>query len=187
MSTVYKSIINHLREGNINQRELNSLEDGLERLFKRIEDLENESYKNNEQKEEMRTHIDCLKAELAEVQMNKQEVDVKLKAEKTKNHYLNHVVENLNDISRRLRDESEKLQANEIQKQELPEEPIKVAGILIDKYIERTREFDRSFSEENTGMIVLGSPTEEFRQKQVSDLRQIAEHLLVYCNRAEVE
>lgn len=91
---------------------------------------------------EMQFHIDCLKAELAEIQMNKQE---------------------------------------------LPEESIKIADMLIDKHIERLREFDRSFSEENAGMVVLGTPTEEFRQTQVSKLRQIAEHLLVYCNHAEVE
>lgn len=127
MSTVYKSIINHLREGNIDQRELNSLEDGLERSFKRIEDLENESYKNNEQKEEMRTHIDCLKAELEEAQMNKQE---------------------------------------------LPTEPIKVAEMLI--------------ATTGTYTNLLGKE-QEYRVYNKSELRQIAEHLLVYCNHAEVE
>lgn len=91
---------------------------------------------------EMQSHIDCLKAELAEIQMNKQE---------------------------------------------LPEEPIKVADMLIDKHIERVREFDRYFSAENAGKIVEGRPIEEFRKAQIMELKQIAEHLLVYCNHAEVE
>lgn len=94
------------------------------------------------QVKEMQSHIDCLKAELAEIQMKKQE---------------------------------------------LPKEPIKIANWLIDKYIERAKEFDRRFSEKSAGMIVLGSPIEEFRQRQVTELKQIAEHLLVYCNHAEVE
>lgn len=142
MLTTYKSIINHLREGNIDQRELNSLEDGLERTFKRIEDLENESYKNNEQKKEMQAHIDCLKAELAEIQMNKQE---------------------------------------------LPAEPIKVVNMLINEHIEHIKEFDECFTEVNAGKIVARRPIEEFRQMQIGKLKQIAEHLLVYCNHAEVE
>lgn len=136
MSTVYKSIINHLREGNIDQRELNSLEDGLERSFKRIEDLENESYKNNEQKEEMRTHIDCLKAELEEAQMKKQE---------------------------------------------LPLEPIEVATMLIKATVTcKSNPFQRTFN--------VNCPDEyEADRYADEDLKQIAEHLLVYCNHAEVE
>lgn len=136
MSTTYKSIINHLREGNIDQRELNSLEDGLERSFKRIEDLENESYKNNEQKEEMQAHIDCLKAELAEIQMNKQE---------------------------------------------LPLEPIEVATMLVKATITRkTTPLQKAFN---------ANLPDEYEADRYSDedLCQIATHLLVYCNHAEVE
>lgn len=76
---------------------------------------------------EMQSHIECLKAELAEIQMNKQE---------------------------------------------LPEEPIKVAEMLI--------------STAGTYTNFLGKE-EIYNVYDKSDLRQIAEHLLVYCNHAEVE
>lgn len=77
---------------------------------------------------EMQSHIDCLKAELAEIQMNKPE---------------------------------------------LPDEPIKVAEMLIYATYKRTncmtgKEYDKVFYE-------------------LWKLKQIAEHLLVYCNHAEVE
>ena len=91
---------------------------------------------------EMQSHIDCLKAELIEVQHNKQE---------------------------------------------LPEEPIKIADLLIDKHIEYEKEFDRCFNIENAGKLFVGSPIEEFRQIQIGKLKQIAEHLLVYCNHEKVE
>lgn len=76
---------------------------------------------------EMQSHIDCLKAELAEVQMKKQE---------------------------------------------LPEEPIKVAEMLI--------------SSTDTYTNFLGKE-QEYKIYNKSELKQIAEHLLVYCNHAEVE
>lgn len=91
---------------------------------------------------EMQSHIDCLKAELAEIQMNKQE---------------------------------------------LPTEPIKVVNMLIDEHIEHLKEFEVCFTAENAGRIVPGSPIEKFRRMQIGKLKQIADHLLVYCNHAEVE
>ena len=74
---------------------------------------------------EMQSHIDCLKAELEEIQMNKQE---------------------------------------------LPEEPIKVAEMLI--------------SATGTYTNLLGKK-QDYNVYDKSELRQIAEHLLVYCNHAE--
>lgn len=94
------------------------------------------------QLKEMQSHIDCLKAELAEIQMNKPE---------------------------------------------LPTEPIKVVNMLIDEHIEHIKEFEECFTTENAGKTVVGRPIEEFRRMQIGKLRQIAEHLLVYCNHAEVE
>lgn len=76
---------------------------------------------------EMQSYIDCLKAELVEIQMNKQE---------------------------------------------LPEEPIKVADMLI--------------AATGTYTNFLGKK-EEYKVYDKSDLNQIAEHLLVYCNHVEVE
>lgn len=76
---------------------------------------------------EMQSHIDCLKAELAEIQMNKPE---------------------------------------------LPEEPIRVAEMLIST----TGTYTDLFGKER-----------DYNIYDKPELRQIAEHLLVYCNHAEVE
>lgn len=81
---------------------------------------------------EMQSHIDCLKAKLAEVQLNKQE---------------------------------------------FPTEPIKVADLLIhDTYVYENKLFK--------GYLRYTSVVNRYSK---SDLRQIAEHLLVYCNNAEEE
>ena len=75
-----------------------------------------------------------------------------------------------------LKSDLEEAQDNKIQ---LPSEPIKVATLLIDaqgKY--ETNILSRSFGAGDTGTYNLYSK---------SDLRQIAEHLLVYCNNSEDE
>ena len=62
-------------------------------------------------------------------------------------------------------------------KVELPHEPIKVAEMLIDATgTYKTNSLSRAFGAGDTGTYNLYSK---------SDLRQIAEHLLVYCNNAE--
>ncbi len=81
---------------------------------------------------EMQSHIDCLKAELEEVQRNKVG---------------------------------------------LPAEPIKVADLLIHDICVYENKFFKAY---------LGD-TSAVNRYSKSDLRQIAEHLLVYCNNAEVE
>ena len=59
----------------------------------------------------------------------------------------------------------------------LPHEPIKVATMLIDATgTYKTNSLSRAFGAGDTGTYNLYSK---------SDLRQIAEHLLVYCNNAE--
>ena len=63
------------------------------------------------------------------------------------------------------------------EKIELPHEPIKVAETLIDATgTYKTNILSRAFGAGDTGTYNLYSK---------SDLRQIAEHLLVYCNNAE--
>lgn len=63
------------------------------------------------------------------------------------------------------------------EKIELPHEPIKVAETLIDATgTYKTNSLSRAFGAGDTGTYNLYSK---------SDLRQIAEHLLVYCNNAE--
>lgn len=88
MSESYKNIIKNLRKGIIDKVELGLLEKGLDQMMERIhfyenlikerdehiENLNNGIKTNNCKISEMRSHIDCLKAELAEVQMNKQEL-----------------------------------------------------------------------------------------------------------------
>ena len=89
---------------------------------------------------EMQSHIDCLKAELAEVQMNKQE---------------------------------------------FPTEPIKVADMLIDKFTSASGDYVRATI--NNGYPLDDVAFYDMRQQEIKLLRQIAEHLLVYCNNSEVE
>lgn len=64
------------------------------------------------------------------------------------------------------------LEESKINKQELPTEPIKVAEMLI--------------ATTGTYTNLLGKE-QEYRVYNKSELRQIAEHLLVYCNHAGVE
>ena len=62
-------------------------------------------------------------------------------------------------------------------KNEFPLEPIKVAEMLIDaKRIYETSSIDRAFG---------AGDTETYNLYSKSDIRQIAEHLLVYCNNSE--
>lgn len=96
------------------------------------------NYENIRESEikEMQSHIDCLKAELAEIQQNKPEP---------------------------------------------PLDPIDVAKMLINATITRkSTPFQKAFNE---------NCPDEYEDDRYSgnDLRQIAEHLLVYCNHAEVE
>lgn len=73
-----------------------------------------------------------------------------------------------------LKSELEEAKDNKIQ---LPNEPINVAAMLIDAQgIYKTNSLSRAFGAGDIGTYNLYSK---------SDLRQIAEHLLVYCNNAE--
>lgn len=68
---------------------------------------------------------------------------------------------------------------NQNGKRELPKEPIKVAEMLIyEKITYETSSIARAFGAGDTGTCNLYSN---------SDLRQIAEHLLAYCNNSEGE
>lgn len=87
MAERYKNIINNLRKGIIDRGELGSLELGFDQMMERIhfyenlikerdehiENLNNGINMNNCKISEMQSHIDCLKAELEKVQMNRQE------------------------------------------------------------------------------------------------------------------
>lgn len=88
----------------------------------------------------MQSHIDCLKAELAEVQMNKPE---------------------------------------------LPTEPIKVADMLIDKFTNCSGDYARTAIENK--YPVDDTTFCDMRKQEIKLLLQISDHLLVYCNNTEVE
>ena len=74
----------------------------------------------------------------------------------------------------RLKVDLEESQDNKI---ELPYEPIKVAEMLIDAQVTyETNSLSRAFG---------AGDTETYNLYSKSDLRQIAEHLLVYCNNSD--
>lgn len=107
----------------------------------------------------------------------------------TKGQYLQNIdcynkhIEQLNRQIEELRTKNAELhcemQAAQVYPEELPYEPIEVAQMLITanaKY--KANVFQRAFA---------GTEENEYNMYDVSDLRQIAEHLLVYCNNNEVK
>lgn len=104
-----------------------------------LDNLRKREKEKCEQIERMQSHIDCLKTELEETQMNKPE---------------------------------------------LPEEPIKVAEMLISAtYTAKKCDVEKAVCR------AFGNYSDEstYNVYSKADLRQIAEHLMVYCNHAEVE
>ena len=69
------------------------------------------------------------------------------------------------------------MQELEESQENLPIEPIKIAEYLMDRTVEV----------KNTFPMLQGGEASIVPVHDVSELRQIAEHLLVYCNHAEVE
>lgn len=64
----------------------------------------------------------------------------------------------------------------------LPAEPIKIADTLIDNAMKLYNSYVEVFAKSHSGELVIGNPCEDVRRQTFSYLRQIAEHLLVYCN-----
>ena len=106
--------------------------------------FENAKQERDKQVSEMMAHIDCLKAELLEVQCHSDKLKQELK-------------------------------------HNLSAEPIDVASMLIKATrTVRTNYIQKAFNP--------NAPDEyETEKYSKSDLRQIAEHLLVYCNNSENE
>lgn len=67
----------------------------------------------------------------------------------------------------------------------LPIEPIKIADMLIDNATAVYENYVEDFAKSHSGELVIGNPCEDVRRQTFSYLRQIAEHLLVYCNANE--
>lgn len=74
------------------------------------------------------------------------------------------------------------MQAMSMFADEIPTEPIKVADRLIDNATAVYENYVEDFAKAYSGQIVTGNPCEYARRQTISYLRQIAEHLLVYCN-----
>lgn len=80
------------------------------------------------------------------------------------------------------------LQAMQVFPDEFPIEHIKVTDMLIDNAMKSYESYVRDFAKSYSGQLVIGNPCEDVRKQALSYLRQIAEHLLVYCNHnGEVE
>lgn len=79
------------------------------------------------------------------------------------------------------------MQAMMIFPDEFPKEPIKVADMLIDNAMGAYNSYVEDFAKAYAGQLVIGNPCEDVRRQTISYLRQIAEHLLVYCNHNESE
>lgn len=69
----------------------------------------------------------------------------------------------------------------------LPTGPIKIADMLIDNATAVYKNYVEDFAKAHSGKLVIGNPCEDVRRQTFSYLQQIAEHLLVYCNRNESE
>lgn len=73
------------------------------------------------------------------------------------------------------------MQAMSMFPDEFPTEPIKVADMLIDNATAVYENYVEDFAKAYSGQLVIGNPCEDVRRQTLSYLRQIAEHLLVYC------
>lgn len=163
------------------EKSLKSIGESCKDLGKSLEknSLQMENVRLKAQISEMQSHIDCLKAELEEVQ----NANRKLR-EKWKNLGLR-----CHDSARDLFEKDlcgclHIVTADELKRNahDLPSEPIKVADMLIhETYTVKKGDIEKSICRAfgNTSDIST------YNVYSVSDLREIAEHLLAYCNNNE--
>ena len=134
---------------------------------------------------EMQSHIDCLKAELLEVQCHSDKLKQEL-AMKDGTKMFDTLMENSSGearelLSRHLYENLCCVELNQANGLILPSEPIDVASMLIKATrTVRTNLIQKAF---NPNM----SDEYERDKYSKSDLRQVAEHLLAYCNNSENE
>lgn len=147
--------------------------------------FENAKQERDKLVSEMQSHIDCLKAELLEVQCHsdklKQELEMK---DGTK--MFDTLMENSSGVARELlsRHLYENLCCVELNQANgliLPSEPIDVASMLIKATVTvKTNPIKK--------VLAQNIPDEyETEKYSKSDLRQIAKHLLAYCKNVENE
>lgn len=134
---------------------------------------------------EMQSHIDCLKAELLEVQCHsdklKQELEIKDGTKMFDTLMENSSGEARELLSRHLYENLCCAELNQANGLILPTEPIDVASMLIKATVTvKTNPIKK--------VLAQNIPDEyETEKYSKSDLRQIAEHLLAYCNNSENE
>lgn len=112
--------------------------------------------------DEMQKHLDCMKAEIGELRTRCHE-SVRDSFD-NKQYGLVHIVGR------------EKLRED---KPIIPHEPIKVAEMLIDSFSSISGEYVHSVME--NPMLCREDTFNELRRQEIKLLRQVAEHLLVYC------
>lgn len=147
--------------------------------------FENAKQERDKLVSEMQSHIDCLKAELLEVQCHsdklKQELTMKDGTKMFDTLMENSSGEARELLSRNLYENLCCVELNQAKGLLLPSEPIDVASMLIKATrTVRTNLIQKAF---NPNM----SDEYEIDKYSKSDLRQIAEHLLAYCNNSENE
>lgn len=133
---------------------------------------------------DMQAHIDCLKAELREVQLYsdklKQELEMKDGTKMFETLMENSSGEAKELLSRHLYNNLCCVEINcKAIKFELPEVPIDVAAMLIKETVSlKTSPIQKVFNP--------NAPEEyEIDKYSTKDLKEIAEHLLAYCNNQE--
>lgn len=151
-----------------------------------ILDFSKRDREKDKQFSEMQTHIDCLKAELREVQCHSDKLKQEL-AMKDGTKMFDTLMENSSGEAKELlaRHLFENLCCVELNQKDkgliLPAEPIDVASMLIKaKVTVKTNPIKK--------VLAQNIPDEyETEKYSKSDLRQIAKHLLAYCKNVENE
>lgn len=157
----------------------------LDEIEKYKKAFNNAKQERDKQVSEMMAHIDCLKAELLEVQCHSDKLKQEL-AMKDGTKMFDTLMENSSGearelLSRHLYENLCCVELNQANGLILPSEPIDVASMLIKATrTVRTNLIQKAF---NPNM----SDEYEIDKYSKSDLRQVAEHLLAYCNNSENE
>lgn len=147
--------------------------------------FENAKQERDKLVSEMQSHIDCLKAELLEVQCHsdklKQELEMKDGTKMFDTLMENSSGEARELLSRHLYENLCCVELNQANGLILPSEPIDVASMLIkDTLTVKTNPIKK--------VLAQNIPDEyETEKYSKSDLRQIAKHLLAYCKNVENE
>lgn len=147
--------------------------------------FENAKQERDKLVSEMQSHIDCLKAELLEVQCHSDKLKQEL-AMKDGTKMFDTLMENSSGearelLSRHLYENLCCVELNQANGLILPSEPIDVASMLI--------KATRTVKTNPIKKVLAQNIPDEYETEKYSksDLRQIAKHLLAYCKNVENE